>query len=669
VSLYADVAVDVPLRSRFTYRVPPALADVLALGRRVRVPFARRETVGTVVRFPAPPPDDGVAPKDVAGVLPDAVRVDAGLLQLTRFVSDYWLCGWGEAIAAALPPDVPQRKRTAKGPPPSLPEGSSSERAVPDPTPAQASVLETLLPAARSRAYAPFLLFGATGSGKTEVYLRCAQEVLGRGRGVLYLVPEIGLTPLLVGRVASRFPNQVAVLHSGFPARARREAWEAVRDGRRRFVIGARSAVFAPLADPGLVIVDEEQDPSYKQEDVPRYNGRDLAVVLARSSDALLVLGSATPSLETFHHAKSGRYGLLRLGGRVQDRPLPAVERIDMRKEFATTGRAAPISRALGAALTETLGRGEQALILRNRRGWAPALLCTACGQRVHCTRCSVAMTWHRSAGRLRCHACGKELPFPTACPACREPALREIGEGTERIEDDLRRLLPGARIERMDRDTVKRRGSQAALLERFDAGEIDVLVGTQMIAKGHDFPRVTLVGVLSADQTLGLPDFRASERTFQLLTQVAGRAGRGDRPGRVLVQAFDPDHPVLREAAVQDFEAFYEREIAYRRALRVPPLSALVQILVLDRDELKAAKWSERVADAIRSEGEGRLRVSGPGPAPMERIRDRWRRQVLVRSAGRRRMVEAIDRALASLAREIPRRAIHVDVDPVSLL
>jgi primosomal protein N' (replication factor Y) len=669
VTLYADVAVDVPLRSRFTYRVPPDLAGLLALGRRVRVPFARREMVGTVVRFPAPPPDEGVTPRDVAGVLPDAARVDAGLLQLTRFVSDYWLCGWGEAIEGALPPEVPPRKKPATGAPPSLPSGSTNERPIPEPTPSQARVLETLLPRIRTREYAPFLLFGATGSGKTEVYLRCAEEALARGRGVLYLVPEIGLTPLLVGRVASRFPEQVAVLHSGFPARARREAWEAVREGRRRFVIGARSAVFAPLADPGLVVVDEEQDPSYKQEDVPRYHGRDLAVVLARASGALLVMGSATPSLETFHHAKSGRYGFLPLGGRVHDRPLPVVERIDMRKEYGATGSAAAISRALGGALAETLGRGEQALILRNRRGWAPALLCTECGQRVTCTRCSVAMTWHRSAGRLRCHACGREAVFPTACPACRQPALREIGEGTERIEDDLRRLLPGARIERMDRDTVRKRGSQAALLARFDAGEIDVLVGTQMIAKGHDFPRVTLVGVLSADQTLGLPDFRAAERTFQLLTQVAGRAGRGERPGRVLVQAFDPDHPVLREAAVQDFEAFYAREIAYRRALRVPPLSALVQILVLDRDELRAAKWSERVADAIRSEGEGRLRVSGPGPAPMERIREQWRRQVLVRSAGRRRMVEAVDRALTSLAREIPRRAIHVDVDPVSLL
>ena len=666
---YVDVAIDVPLRNRFTYLVPHRLHDAVALGRRVRVPFARRTVVGTVVRFPAPPPEESVLAKEIEDVVSDAIRLEAGLLQLTRFVSDYWLCGWGEAIRAALPPDVAPRKRPARSVPASLPGTTEPAAAAPEPTLQQRLVLDDLLPALRSRAYEPFLLFGSTGSGKTEVYLRCAAECLARGRGVLYLVPEIGLTPLLVERVSARFPGQVAVLHSGFSARARREAWDAIRDGSRRFVVGARSAVFAPLSDPGLIVVDEEQDPSYKQEDVPRYHGRDLAVVRAKSAGAVLVLGSATPSLESFHHARSGRYRLLRLGGRVQDRPLPTVERVDMRKEFGETGRAAPLSRTLIQALRETLERGEQALVLRNRRGWAPSLVCTECGQRVVCTRCSVAMTWHRAAGRLRCHACGRETPLPATCPACRNPALREVGEGTERVEDLLRTALPEARIERMDRDTVQRRGAHAAILKRFDEGSIDLLVGTQMIAKGHDFPRVTLVGVLSADQTLGLPDFRAAERSFQLLTQVAGRAGRGDRPGRVVVQAFDPDHPVLREAAVQDFEAFYEREIAYRRALRYPPLSALVQILVSDRDELKTARWAEQVADAVREEGQGRLRISGPGPAPIEKIRGKWRNQVLVRSAGRRKMVEAVDRALGTLVRDVPRRAIHVDVDPVSLL
>jgi primosomal protein N' (replication factor Y) len=442
-----------------------------------------------------------------------------------------------------------------------------------------------------------------------------------------------------------------------------------VREGARRFVIGARSAIFAPLSDPGLVIVDVEQDPSFKQEEVPRYHGRDLAVVRARSANAVLLLGSATPSLESFHHARSGRYRLLRLGGRIEDRPLASVERIDMRREFLDTGRPDPVSRKLAGALGEVVERGEQALVLRNRRGWAPALLCPECGQRVVCSRCSVAMTWHRAASRLRCHACGKEAGFPSACPQCGKAPLREVGEGTEKIEDHLRSLLPGARIERMDRDTVQRRGAQAELLRRFEAGEIDVLVGTQMIAKGHDFPRVTLVGVLSADQTLGLPDFRAAERAFQLLTQVAGRAGRGASPGRVLIQAFDPDHPVLREAAAQDFEAFHDREIGYRRALRYPPLSALVRILISDRDEIRAARWGEIVADAVRGESAGRLRISGPGPAPIERIRGQWRYQILVRSAGRRRMVEAVDRALALTLREVPRRAVQVDVDPVSLL
>jgi primosomal protein N' (replication factor Y) len=458
-------------------------------------------------------------------------------------------------------------------------------------------------------------------------------------------------------------------MHSGLNPRERHDAWLAVREGRCRFVVGTRSAVFAPLEDPGLIVVDEEQDGSYKQGENPRYNARDIAVVRARSEKAVLLMGSATPSMESFQHATSGRYGMLRLGGRVQERPLPSVRIVDMREQYRRSGEIAPVSDELLARLRACVERGEQALILRNRRGWAAAIFCPICGNRVGCRRCSISMTWHRSDSRLRCHYCGAEERRPPVCPTCESEDLRELGEGTERIEDLLREAVPDARIDRMDRDTVRRRGAQERLLRRFEGGEIDVLVGTQMIAKGHDFPRVTLVGVLSADQALGLPDFRAGERVFQLLTQVAGRAGRGERPGTVLIQAFDPDHPLLRQAAVQDYEAFFAAEVRYRRALRYPPFSALVQFLVADREEHRARQWAGFVGEALRREGGGRLVVAGPGPAPIERLKGRWRQQILVRTAGRRRLIGVVERVLAAIEGKVPRRALVVDVDPYALL
>jgi primosomal protein N' (replication factor Y) len=730
-ALYASVAVPIPVRRAFTYRVGLETRHALVLGARVRVPLGPRRVVGTVVEFPASAPAPDLEIRDIEAVIATEPAVEPQVLDLARFAADYYLCSWGEAIEAAIPP-VPRAaaarrlvRRAAGATASSIPERAPARRRaflalpedgtpvpagrlgaalksavadlvrlglaerieVPDepaappahptppaeprlvPTAGQTAALARILPAVAGQEYAPFLLFGATGSGKTEVYLRAAEAALARGRGVLYLVPEIGLTPLLVSRLMRRFPQSLAVLHSGLPPVERRRAWDRVRNGEARLVVGARSAVFAPIPDPGLIVVDEEQDGSYKQEDVPRYNGRDLAVVRAREARAVLLLGSATPSLESFRNAREGRYALLRLGGRVEDRPMPSVRIVDMRGEYRDARGARPLSRELTEALQDCLARGHQALVLRNRRGWASALHCPACGVRVSCSQCSVAMTWHRSARRLRCHYCDLERTLPARCPSCGEERLTAIGEGTERIEEDLREALPNARIARMDRDTMRRRGSQEALLKRFDERRVDVLVGTQMIAKGHDFPGVTLVGVLSADQTLGLPDFRAAERTFQLLTQVAGRAGRGGSPGTVVIQAFDPAHPVLRSAATQDYEAFYEREIGYRRALRYPPFTALVEIVVEHRNPGKASAWAAVLAEALAREGEGKLILSGPGPAPIERLKGKYRRQILVRSAGRRRLVSAVDRALEATEGKVPRRAIRVDVDPVSLL
>jgi primosomal protein N' (replication factor Y) len=724
------VAVPLPLRRTFTYSVPLERLTGIALGGRVRVPFGPRKLVGTVVGWVASPPEGEIEVRDVESVV-EAPGIAPAILALTRFTADYYLCSWGEAIEAALPPRVaqPAARKTVRRSPgavlESIPARAAARRrafaALPDdgtavdlaglapadraavaallrlglvelvlerpsgpvgparfepalasgpaPSPAQSAVLDRLLPSVRRRAFEAFLLYGATGSGKTEVYLRAAEETLRSGRDVLYLVPEIGLTPILVSRIAARFSGTLAVLHSGLSPSDRARAWEAVRRGERRFVIGARSAVFAPLPNLGLLVVDEEQDGSYKQDEKPRYNGRDLAVVRAREERAVVLLGSATPSVESFQHARTGRYTLLELGGRIEARPLAPVTLIDMRRELREAGEVRALSRALVRSLQECLAEDGQALILRNRRGWAPSLYCPACGNRVSCDRCSLALTWHQSAGRLRCHYCGLEKPHPGGCPTCRADDLSPIGAGTERVEDALRLAVPEARIARMDRDTVRGRGAHEALLRRFENREIDVLVGTQMIAKGHDFPNVTLVGVLSADQSLGLPDFRAGERTFQLLTQVAGRAGRGRRPGRVLIQAYDPAHPILREAAEQNYEAFFEREIAYRRALRYPPLSALVQIVAEDKNDAKAADFAARIAAALAVEERGRLVIAGPAPAPLPRLRGKYRHQILVRSAGRMRLVRAVDRALTAVERAVPRRALVVDVDPLSVL
>jgi primosomal protein N' (replication factor Y) len=434
-------------------------------------------------------------------------------------------------------------------------------------------------------------------------------------------------------------------------------------------VVGTRSAVFAPVRNPGLLVVDEEQDPSYKQQETPRYNGRDLAVLRAREAGAVLILGSATPSMESFHHASAGRYRLLELGGRVGGRPLPAVRVVDMREEYRRRKEIPLLAGPLTEAIAERLSRGEQVLILRNRRGFAVSVFCPGCGNRIQCDRCSITLTWHRRDDRLRCHGCDLERSTPDQCPHCGDPGLQFLGDGSERIEDELHRRFPEAVIARMDRDAVRRKGAHRTLLERFSSGKIDIMVGTQMIAKGHDFPGVTLVGILSADQSLGLPDFRAGERVFQLLTQVAGRAGRREKPGEVVLQAFDPEHPVVLEAIRQDYERFYRREEEYRRSLRYPPFTAMVQLLVSDPNPGKAAIWADQLADAIRTEGKGRLVITGPGLAPVERLRGKYRQQILVRSAGRRKMVEAVDRAMDRLDPGIPRRAVMVDVDPYNLL
>jgi primosomal protein N' (replication factor Y) len=514
------------------------------------------------------------------------------------------------------------------------------------------------------------LLHGVTGSGKTEIYIQAARRTLERGKSCLVLVPEIGLTPQLAERFSARFPGQTAVLHSGLTQKQRIEEWLRIRRGVAPIVIGTRSAVFAPLANLGLVIVDEEHETSYKQDETPRYNARDTAIVRARSAKAVIVLGSATPSMESFRNGESGKFAVARLPARVESRPLPAVEIVNMREEYVAAGKQVVFSRRLLAAIATRLERREQTMVLLNRRGFAAYLLCRRCGFTYDCAACSVSLTYHRSIQRLLCHYCGMAKRPPERCVECSSEHIHYVGEGTERLESDLVELFPTARIARVDRDAMRHVRDFERVLGEFRAGSIDVLVGTQMIAKGHDFPGVTLVGVISADAALALPDFRAAERTFQLLTQVAGRSGRGDRPGEVVIQSYHPDHYTFQLASTQRFEDFYQRESRYRRALFYPPFSALAGVVVMDRNAERARETARETGEFLNGLREERLRVLGPAPAPLERIKRVHRYQLLVKAAARDALHQALGRLQTHLeGLRLGATRVTIDVDPVSLM
>jgi primosomal protein N' (replication factor Y) len=534
----------------------------------------------------------------------------------------------------------------------------------------QTSALERLTSLANAREFRVALLHGVTGSGKTEIYLRLAAAVRGGGRAALMLVPEIALTPAVTSLFRRTFGERVAVQHSGLSDGERHDQWQRIRRGDIDVVVGTRSAVFAPIGSVGLVIVDEEHDASYKQEESPRYNGRDVAIVRAQQAGALVVLGSATPSMESYYNATCGKYERVVLERRVLDRPLAAVTIVDMREEYADIGPDVILSRTLIEALQLRLDRREQSLVLLNRRGLATAVFCRQCAGTLECPNCSVSLVVHGegSAPRARCHYCNYSVRVPTTCPLCAGPYLEQMGFGTERVEAEVKRVCPGASVARLDRDAVRRKGSLDRLLSRFRDGAIDVLVGTQMIAKGHDFPRVTLVGVISADVGLGLADFRASERTFQLLTQVAGRAGRGAQSGEAIVQTLYPTHYSIELACRQDYPAFYEREVLFRRSMRYPPFVSMVNLVVRARTFAGAMDDAGDLAERLRhTEAESGFRVLGPAPAPLGRLRGEYRAQLLIKGTSRKRMREALMSALAERP-DVARRTV-VDVDPLSVM
>ncbi len=535
------------------------------------------------------------------------------------------------------------------------------------PTAEQEAVLAPLLRAVAGASFQPFLLHGVTGSGKTEVYLRCVEAVLALGKGAILLVPEIALTPMLVRTARARFGSTVSVLHSELAVGERHDEWWRIREGEARVVVGARSAVFAPVPEPGLIVVDEEHDGAYKQDESPRYHGRDVAVMRARLEGCPVLLGSATPSVESHANALKGKYTRLSLPKRVGPVGLPRVEIVD-RRAVLRAGGDSILSPPLREALAARLARREQSLVLLNRRGYATSLLCRECGHEASCPNCSVSLTLHDGGRTALCHYCGHDVKAPTTCPSCHGAYLRLAGFGTEKVLEAVAAAVPGARVARLDSDSTRRRGVLAKTLGAFEAGEIDVLVGTQMIAKGHDFPRVTLVGVIDADVGLGFADFRSAERTFQLLTQVAGRAGRRDAVGEVILQSHWPDHYALGFACAQDYESFFEREMEFRRTMGYPPASALVNVIVRSVDGGKARTEADALGSVLRAGAPGRYRVLGPAHAPLARLRSEHRVQILLKG-NRPAMRHAVQQAL--VARYGPQRwpGIVVDVDPLTVM
>ena len=792
------VAVPVPAIEALTYSVPDSL-PVPVSGARVLVPLANRILTGVVVGVPT---EDMADAKEIIDVLDFSAFLPADVLKLTAWTAEYYACGAGDAMSAAMPPrawieserhaqitdagreqqderglraeilallgdgkparvdaiagrsgaysalagldrdglvqitrplkgsasayrtvrvatitaqgheDTPllgKRQAEAldllRGAPDGIDTSELSTRGISaevlkriselglvaitrrtvdrDPfeqaaampvtarkvvtlTDEQSAALNDLRTWADAGAFNVALLHGVTGSGKTELYLRLADAVRNAGRGVLLLVPEIALTPSVAALFRGAFGERVAIQHSGLSDGERHDQWQRIRRGDVDVVVGTRSAVFAPVKSLGLIIVDEEHDGSYKQEETPRYHGRDVAVVRGQQCGALVVLGSATPSMESFYNAQNGRYRLVSLARRVLDRPMAAVKIVDMREEYAAQGPDVILSAPLVSALAERLARREQSMILLNRRGFATVVFCRQCAHTLECPNCSVTLTVHKAIRRARCHYCNFSMGLPTTCAHCAGPYLEQLGFGTERVEAEIKALHPDARIARVDRDTIRKRGAITGLLTKFAAGELDVLVGTQMIAKGHDFPNVTLVGVISADVGLGLADFRAGERTFQLLTQVSGRAGRGVLAGEAVVQTLYPTHYSIRHACKQDYGAFFTDEIEFRKRMRYPPAVAMINTIVKARTREGAMDDAGELVRALRWGGEP-YKVLGPAPAPLSRLKGEYRAQFFIKGTHRATMRKALVSVLAS--RPEIRRRTSVDVDPMSVL
>ncbi|NOY87153.1 MAG: primosomal protein N' [Deltaproteobacteria bacterium] len=719
---FARVAIPRPVDKTFHYRIPDQLVDRIAPGTVVLAPFGKKTMTCVVVELV----DDSPVKTRSLLAMAGTPSLDPGLLELAQWTAGYYRSPLGLILRMLLPP-LERRNRGAKfrltplgkkahechekgpfgeimdllsrGPRTSTylegktdterlddavetglieivlpsttgPSGGApasmrirDEKKILKLTPHQSSALETIIESTDKAEFTVILLHGITGSGKTEVYLRAARRMLDSGKGVLLLVPEIALTPLLTSRLDTMAPGKVAVFHSGVPAGERRAAWEALALGRARLAVGVRSGVFAPVPDLGLIIVDEEHDSSYRQEEAPSYNARDVAVKRGQIENIPVVLGSATPSLESYRNAETGRYRLAILPERATPSQYPGIEVVDMADPKVDRSVHPFLSAKLLSNLQDTVERGEQSIIFLNRRGFAPFLLCPECNYTLACPNCSVTLTYHLSRGML-CHYCGHVQPPPSICPSCGGSRIAPVGTGTQRIEEVLQAVLPGAVVERLDRDIMEKRGALENVFRRMDRGEIQVLVGTQILAKGHDFPGITLVGILNAEQALDFPDFRAAERTFQLITQVSGRSGRGSTRGRVIVQSYFPEHYAVVAALSQDYGVFYKTETAIRKEFGYPPFKRLGRVIADGISEKRVmAAIRELVGRIPRSAG---IRILGPSPAPLPKIRNRHRWHFLLLADSHRDLSAALENTGAF---HLPGIRVHVRVDPYNMM
>ena len=659
--MYVEVAVCLPFSKTFLYEI----SEPVETATRVTIPFGKREEIqGFVVGTRTDKPEDLDIVRPVTEVLDSVPLIRPDVFKLCRWISDYYLAPLGEVLKGALPPAISEKHVAGF-------DGGHSTPVAVGPrvelTAGQASALEIL---DRRDGFQTVLLHGVTGSGKTEIYMRAVERCRQQGKSALVMVPEIGLTPQLRERFAGRFGPQIALLHSSLTQKQRIEEWLRIYNGLAPIVIGTRSALFVPLDNLGIIIVDEEHESSYKQDVMPRYHARDCAVMRAKMSDVPVVLGSATPSMESFRNAELNRYTYVHLPDRVEERALPEVEIVNMRDEYVRQGKQALFSERLVRGIRDRIDRGEQSIILLNRRGYSMFLLCRHCGHSFHCRDCSVSMTYHKKIDRLLCHYCGLSRTPDSVCPECASEYIQYVGEGTEQLEQLTKEHFPDARVGRVDRDTMRHLRDYERVLGDFKSGNLDILVGTQMVAKGHDFPKVTLVGVIAADAALSLPDFRAAERTFQLLTQVAGRSGRGDTRGEVVIQSYFPDHYTFQMAIGQRFEEFYKREVHFRQAMFYPPFTVLAGIMVNETSRERAARLARDVADYLDRVRPRSVRILGPAPAPLEKLNKTYRHQLLVKSATR----GPLHRLLAQLQdyleeKKISPTRVIIDVDPTSLL
>ncbi|MDP3920196.1 MAG: primosomal protein N' [Candidatus Omnitrophota bacterium] len=671
-----DVAVPLPVQGLFSYFVPPELEEKIKIGVRVRVPFRNREIVGYIVGTREY--DDSLALKPVADILDGEPVLSEGMLSLTKWIGEYYGASWGESIENALPKWVKFGKKAARAirreeareVEPDEVEHRPDVRLTAD----QEKSLKAIIAGLDHERPKPILLYGVTGSGKSEVYIRSIREVLRRNEAAICLVPEIALTEQLRRFFLHHFGGELEILHSKLSDGERFVAWKRLESGSRRVVLGPRSAVFSPVPKLGLIIIDEEHEGSYKQETAPRYHAREVAAWRAAQAGALLVMGTATPSLETMYRAERGEVTKIHLETRIGEKPMPDVQIIDLKEAFAGYKKSGILSPPLGYAIERNLKEKHGTMLLLNRRGFSTRVHCPKCGTAENCPSCEISLVHHQAEDMLLCHYCNFRKIVASGCSTCGAAMMRFAGFGTEKVESEVARRFPEARVARLDTDTARRKGAHEEILGAFRRREIDILIGTQMIAKGFDFPHVTLVGVILADVGLMLPDFRSAERTFQLLTQVAGRAGRGELPGKVYIQTYSPGHPSVRYAKEHDFSSFYLYELPSRKEHAYPPYRQLTNIIIRSRDEKKTYQFSREVRDALREElvsddhATAGVEVVGPAPLPFAKLRGHYRWHVMIKAPYGAGLIERITKRLASV-RKSAAVSYAVDVDPLNIL